>query len=219
MKENLTELVFILDMSGSMYSLTEDTIGGFNAMIEKQKKEAGEAVVSLVVFNTESQVILDRVPLEKAEPLTDKEYCPEGCTALLDAMGDAIHHIGNVHKYAREEDRPMHTVFIITTDGYENASRHYSADRVREMVKRQKEKHDWEFLFLGANIDAVETAAHYGISADRAVEYRNDKQGVELEYNVVSRTVSRMRARRCEEEPVDASWKAEIEADLRKRGK
>lgn len=219
MKENLTELVFILDMSGSMYPLTEDTIGGFNSMIEKQKKEESEAIVSLVVFDTDSKVIFDRTPLDKVEPLTGEQYCPGGCTALLDAMGDSIRHIGNVHKYAREEDRPAKTVFVITTDGMENASRHYSADEVKQLVTRQKEKYGWEFLFLGANIDAVETAAHYGIGADRAATYVNDGRGVDLNYSSLDNAIRRMRRRRKEEMPIDASWKEEIEEDYKKRGK
>ena len=218
MKENLTELVFILDMSGSMHMLTEDTVGGFNAMIEKQKKEEGEAYVSLVVFNTESKVLLDRVPLDKVEPLTDRQYTPGGCTALLDAMGGAIHHIGNVHKYAREEDRPARTVFVITTDGLENASRSYSADKVKALVTRQKEKYGWEFLFLGANIDAVETAARVGISEDRASKYVSDERGVRLQYEVLNRTVARMRTCRSEDPAIGADWKEELERDTEDRG-
>ena len=171
MKKDLTELVFILDRSGSMAGLEADTIGGFNGMIERQKKQAGEAFVSAVLFSDESTVIYDRADLRKIEPMTDKQYYVGGCTALIDAIGGAIHHIGNVHKYAREEDRPEHTVFVITTDGMENASHRYSAAQVKEMVKRQKEKYGWEFLFLGANIDAVETAAHFGIARDRAVKF------------------------------------------------
>ena len=148
----MTELVFILDRSGSMSGLERDTIGGFNSMIEKQKKEAGEAVVSTVLFDNESVVIHDRLPLGKVPRMTEKEYFTRGCTALLDAVGGAIHHIGNVHKYARKEDVPEKTMFIITTDGYENASRRYDYDKVRKMIERQK-KYGWEFLFLGANID------------------------------------------------------------------
>ena len=164
MKQNLTELVFILDRSGSMQGLEGDTIGGFNAMIEKQKKEPGEAFVSTVLFDDRTEVLHDRVKVGEVRPITEKEYYVRGCTALLDAIGGAIHHIGNIHKYARPEDVPEHTLFVITTDGMENASRRYSARRVKEMIRRQKEKYGWEFLFLGANIDAVETAGHLGIA-------------------------------------------------------
>ena len=156
MKKGLTELVFILDRSGSMSGLESDTIGGFNSMIAKQKKAEGEAVVSTVLFNEASRVLHDRVPLDRVAPLTDEEYEPAGCTALLDAVGDAVRHIGLVHKYARSEDVPEHTVFVITTDGMENASRRYGLDEVRRLITRQSEKYGWEFLFLGANIDAVE---------------------------------------------------------------
>ena len=167
MNKNLTEIVFILDRSGSMSGLESDTIGGFNAMIEKQKKAPGEALVSTILFDNVSEVIHDRVNIRDIKPMTDREYCVRGCTALLDAIGGAIHHIGNVHKYVREEAVPAHTLFVITTDGMENASRHYSPRRVREMIERQKARYGWEFLFLGANIDAVDTAAHLGIGADR----------------------------------------------------
>lgn len=213
MKKNLTEMVFILDKSGSMAGMEADTIGGFNAMIEKQKKEEGEALVSTVLFSEGTRVLHDRVDLRKIEPMTERQYAVGGGTALIDALGGAIHHIGNVHKYAREEDRPEHTVFIITTDGMENASRLYTSDEVKKMVRRQKGKYGWEFLFLGANIDAVETARRYGIGADRAVRYHNDARGVEVNFETVSRAVGRMRA--CQ--PVAADWKAEIEADFASR--
>ena len=178
MKKNLTELVFILDRSGSMAGLEKDTIGGFNAMIEKQKAEEGEAYISTVLFDNYSEVIHDRVALNAVPKLTEKEYYVRGCTALLDAVGGAIHHIGNVHKYAREEDRPEKTLFVITTDGMENASRHYTYDRLKAMIQRQKEKYGWEFIFLGANIDALQEAARFGISADRAANYNCDGQVV-----------------------------------------
>ena len=213
MKKNLTELVFILDKSGSMSGLEAETIGGFNGMIEKQKKEAGEALVSTVLFSNESSVLHDRVDLRKIEPMTDQQYFVGGCTALIDAIGGAIHHIGNVHKYAREEDRPEHTVFIITTDGMENASRRYTSDQVKAMVKRQKEKYGWEFLFLGANIDAVETAAHFGIDEDRAVTFYNDAQGQALNYSEVSEAVRTVRA--CM--PLTRGWKQKIEEDYKSR--
>ena len=182
MRKNLTELVFILDRSGSMAGLEQDTIGGFNSMIAKQKREAGEAVISTVLFDNSSQVIHDRVDIQKIEPMTEKQYYVRGCTALLDAIGGAIHHIGNVHKYARDEDRPEHTLFIITTDGMENASHKYSSDRVKQMIERQKAKYGWEFLFLGANIDAVETAGNFGIDTDWAVNYHCDSEGTALNY-------------------------------------
>ena len=214
MKKGLTEMVFILDRSGSMAGLEADTIGGFNSMIERQRKEPGEALVSTVLFSNTSRVIHDRVDIRKIEPLTDKQYYVEGCTALIDAMGQAIHHIGNVHKYAREEDRPEHTIFVITTDGMENASRRYSSDEVKKMVERQKNKYGWEFLFLGANIDAVETAGRYGIGADRAVTFLNDREGVALNYRTVGQTIRKMRA----SVAVGAEWKEDIDEDIRKRG-
>jgi uncharacterized protein YegL len=213
MKKNLTEMVFILDKSGSMAGLEADTIGGFNAMIERQKQADGEALVSTVLFSTQSTVIHDRVDLRKIEPLTQRQYFVGGCTALIDAIGGAIHHIGNVHKYAREEDRPEHTVFVITTDGMENASRTYTSDEVKAMVQRQKEKYGWEFLFLGANIDAVETAAHYGIGEDRAVTFHNDSVGQALNYEEVSAAVSQVRSNA----PLRRDWKRRIEDAYRTR--
>ena len=214
MKKNLTELVFILDASGSMAGLEKDTIGGFNGMIEKQKKEPGEAYVSTVIFASQSRVFHDRVPIGRVEPLTDRQYAVGGCTALLDAIGGAIHHIGNVHKYAREEDVPEHTLFVITTDGMENASRMYSADEVKRMIERQNEKYGWEFLFLAANIDAVETAGRFGIDADRAVDYRADAVGTALNYQVLHKAIHSVRSA----QPLSADWKQEIEEDYRKRG-
>jgi len=196
MKKGLTELVMILDRSGSMSGLEADTIGGFNSMIEKQKKEDGEAYVSVVLFDDSSDVIYDRVPLDKVEKMTDKQYYVRGCTALLDAVGGAIRHIGNIHKYAREEDRPEKTVFIITTDGMENASQRYNYDKVRRMIERQKEKYGWEFIFLGANIDAAREAARFGISASRAARYEHDSAGTALNYSVVSEAVSKVRMSR-----------------------
>ena len=213
MKKGLTEMVFILDRSGSMSGLEADTIGGFNSMIERQKKEEGEALVSTVLFSDGSEVIHDRLDLRKIEPMTDKQYYVHGCTALIDAIGDAIHHIGNVHKYARTEDRPEHTIFIITTDGMENASRRYTSDRVKAMVQRQKDKYGWEFLFLGANIDAVETAARIGIGRDRAVNFINDHTGQALNYTEVSKAVRTVRA----SAPLTEDWKTNIERDYHSR--
>ena len=216
MKKNLTELVFILDRSGSMAGLEKDTIGGFNAMIEKQKAEEGEAYISTVLFDNYSEVIHDRVALSDVPKLTEKEYYVRGCTALLDAVGGAIHHIGNVHKYAREEDRPEKTLFVITTDGMENASRKYSYDRLKMMIERQKEKYGWEFLFLGANIDAAKEAARFGIDADRAANYHADHVGTGIIYETVSEAICQVR--QCAA-PLSADWKQKVESDYKKRGK
>lgn len=213
MNKNLTEIVFILDRSGSMSGLESDTIGGFNAMIEKQKKAPGEALVSTILFDNVSEVIHDRVNIRDIKPMTDSEYCVRGCTALLDAIGGAIHHIGNVHKYARTEDVPEHTLFVITTDGMENASRRYDSERVKQMIERQKTRHGWEFLFLGANIDAVETAGRFGIGADRAVNYHADRAGTQLNYEVLSEAVSAVRC----STPLGAAWKERIDEDFRAR--
>ena len=215
MKKNLTELVFILDRSGSMAGLEDDTIGGFNAMIQKQKGEPGEAVVSTVLFDNENEVIHDRVDIQKVEPMTRKAYYVRGCTALLDAVGGAIHHIGNVHKYAREEDRPEKTLFVITTDGMENASRKYSYDRLRAMIRRQQEKYGWEFIFLGANIDAAKEAARFGICEDRAVNYHADHEGTAVIYEAVGEAVCSIRACR----PMTNQWRRKVDADYQKRGK
>ncbi len=213
MRKNLTELVFILDRSGSMSGLESDTIGGFNSMIAKQKKEEGEALISTVLFDNFSEVVHDRVAVRDIRPMTDKDYTVRGCTALLDAIGDAIRHIGNIHKYARAEDVPEHTLFVITTDGMENASRHYDSDKVKKMIERQKEKYGWEFLFLGANIDAVETAGRFGISQDRAVNYHSDSQGTQLNYQVVSEAISAVRC----SAPLGADWKKRIDEDYKAR--
>lgn len=217
MKENLTELVFILDRSGSMSGLESDTIGGFNSLIAKQKKEAGEAYVSTVLFDDRAEVLYDRVPLEKVEPMTDAQYYVRGCTALLDAVGGAVHHIANVHKYAREEDRPEKTLFVITTDGMENASRQYDYERVKKMIEHEKEKYGWEFLFLGANIDAAATARRFGIGADRAVDYECDGAGTSLNYEVVSKAVSHLRMAAPCEARISDDWADEIRADYSKR--
>ena len=210
MKNNITELVFILDRSGSMSGLEDDTIGGFNSLLEKQKREPGRAYVSTVLFDHESVVLHDRVDIQAVRPMTREDYTVRGCTALLDAIGGAIHHIGNVHRYARREDVPEHTLFVITTDGMENASRSYDSERVKRMIERRKEEDDWEFLFLGANIDAVETAKRFGIGADRAVNYHADHAGTRLNYEVLSEAVSAVRC----SAPLGAEWKARIDADF-----
>lgn len=216
MNKNLAEIVFILDRSGSMAGLEKDTIGGFNAMLEKQKNEPGEAYVSTVLFDNASKVIHDRIPLDRIPKLTEKEYFVRGCTALLDAVGGAIQHIGNVHKYAREEDRPEKTLFVITTDGMENASRRYTYDKVKSMIQRQKKEYGWEFLFLGANIDAVQEAARFGIGADFAANYHADPQGTEVVYETVGEAICQAR---CCAAPLQAGWKARVDADYKKRAK
>ena len=213
MRKNLTEIVFVLDRSGSMSGLETDTIGGFNSMIEKQKKENGEALISTVLFDNVSEVIHDRVPVQKVEPMTDRDYSVRGCTALLDAIGGAIHHIGNVHKYARKEDVPEHTLFVITTDGMENASRRYDSEKVKKMIERQKNRYGWEFLFIGANIDSVETAKHFGINSDRSVNYHADGQGTAVVFDAVSKTVCNFRKSR----PLSSSWSDEIDKDYESR--
>ena len=211
-KNNSTELVFILDRSGSMAGLESDTIGGFNSMIEKQKKEDTPCYVSTILFNGESEVIHDREKLGEIQPMTDRDYVVGGCTALIDAIGGAIHHIGKLHKYFGES-APEHTMFVITTDGQENASHRYTSEQVKKMIERQKEKYGWEFLFIGANIDAVETAARYGIGADRAVNYNCDSKGTQLNYEVMSKTICAFR----ESRPITADWKKKIDNDFKSR--
>ncbi len=213
MRKDLTELVFILDRSGSMAGLVKDTIGGFNSMIEKQKLDGGDCLVSLVLFDHISEVIYDRVDIKDVPPLTEKEYYPRGNTALIDALGGAIHHIGNVHKYARSEDVPEKTMFIITTDGMENSSHIYSSDKVKSMIEKEREKYGWEFIFLAANIDAVETAKRYGIREDRAVRYHSDKEGINLNYEILSSTVSTYRRNR----NISGDWCDDIKRDYTSR--
>ncbi len=213
MRKNLTELVFILDRSGSMAGLEADTIGGFNSLIAKQRWEEGECYVSTILFDNQSQVLHDRVSLNRIAPMTERDYTVRGCTALLDAIGGAIHHIANVHKYARQEDVPEHTLFIITTDGMENASRFYTAPEVKAMIEKEKEKYGWEFLFLGANIDAVSTASRFGIGADRSVRFHSDHRGTQLNYEVLSDAVSEVRCSR----PLAADWAAPIQEDYQRR--
>ena len=213
MKKNLTEMVFILDRSGSMSGLESDTIGGYNAMIDKQRGEAGEAFVSTILFDTKSHVLFDREPLDKVPAMTGKDYTPGGCTALLDAMGGAIHHIANVHKYAREEDVPEKTLFVIITDGFENASRIYTQAQVKAMVEKEKEQHGWEFIFLGANMDAIEVAGRYGIGANRAVTYSCDAEGTQANFRAVSEAASSFRSAPCMSE----DWADEVKMDQARR--
>lgn len=199
MKNNITELVFILDRSGSMSGFEADTIGGFNATIEKQKEQDGKVYVSTVLFDNESEVIHDRIDINEIKRMTRRDYQVHGCTALLDAIGGAIHHIGNIHKYARAEDVPEHTILIITTDGMENASYRYSSEKVKEMIKRQTEKYGWEFIFLAANIDAVEIAENIGIRKERAANYRQTKDGVYRSYCAMSEAISTVRRNRAKD--------------------
>ncbi|MBR2666739.1 MAG: VWA domain-containing protein [Oscillospiraceae bacterium] len=208
MKNDLTELVFILDRSGSMHGLERDTVGGFNAMLEKQRRQPGRAFVSTVLFDSGTQVLHDRVPLDRVPDMTDRDYTVRGCTALLDAIGGAIRHIGNIHRYARPEDVPEHTLFVITTDGLENASRRFGSDEVKKMICEKKEA-GWEFLFLGANIDAVETAAQFGIDEDRAVTYRADRKGTRTLYETVAEAACAVRASK----RLSADWSRRLRED------
>lgn len=213
MKQNLTELVFILDRSGSMGGLENDTIGGFNAMLEKQKKAEGEAVVTTVLFDDRYELLHDRIDLRAVAPITAGEYFVRGCTALLDAMGKTIEKIAAAQQRTAPDYRAKNVLFVVTTDGMENASREYSFARIKELVERQKREFGWEFLFLGANIDAIDTAGRMGISADRAANYCPDGAGTQLNYEVVAAAACEMRA----EGVMPPRWKARIDADYAKR--
>ena len=213
MKNNITELVFILDRSGSMSGLEGDTIGGFNSLIEKQRCQEGECFVSVVLFDNESEVLYDRVKLADVRKMTRDDYTVRGCTALIDAIGGAIHHIGNIHKYARREDVPEHTMFVIMTDGMENASHRYISDRVKQMIEHEKTEYGWEFLFIGANIDAVKTAGRFGIGSNRAVNYHADSRGTGVVYEAVCASIGKMRAGR----GVSDDWSGSINEDYNNR--
>ena len=215
MRKNLTEVVFIIDKSGSMHGLEKDTIGGFNSMLDKQRRESGEALISTVLFSDESDVIRDRADISTVKDMTMADYCAGGCTALLDAVGGAVHHIGNVHKYARDEDVPERTIFVIITDGMENASRVYSAEKVRGMIERQKQKYGWEFFFLGADLSAIETAHRCGIGRDRTVFYQSNPRGTRLNYEVMGDAVSCVRRG----ERVKEEWKERIEEDTKNKAR
>ena len=217
MKKDLTELVFILDMSGSMSHLTDDTIGGFNSVVKEHNDGQGEVMVTTYLFNNESKMIHDRLPIANVAPMTENDYSARGCTALLDAIGEAIEHIVGIHRYAREEDIPEHTIFVITTDGMENASHKFSADHIRDKIKHEQEKYGWEFIFLAANIDALETAEAYGIDRSRAVNYHADSEGTEQVYEAVNCATRVVRERRSLAE--DISWRKNIDSDFEKRKK
>jgi len=213
MKKDLTELVFILDRSGSMGGLESDTIGGYNTMIEKQKKEAGEAIITTVLFDDRYELLHDRINLRGITPITSKEYFVRGSTALLDAIGKTINKIGNVQKHTAEDERAEKVLFVITTDGLENASREFSYEKIRQMIEHQKIKYGWEFIFLGANIDAIDVAERIGINKDRAANFHADSAGTTLNYQVMSETVSKMRANI----PMNADWKKRIDEDFDNR--
>ena len=215
MKNNLTEIVFILDRSGSMGGLETDTIGGFNAMLERQKKAEGEVLLSTLLFSNETEVLHDRADIRRVEPLSLQDYRVGGSTALLDAIGGAIRHIGELHRRASADERPAHTLFVITTDGQENASRRYGYAELKRLIERQKEKYGWEFLFLGANMDAVAAASRFGIDADRAVRYHCDSTGIALNYEAVGEAILTLR----EKSALDRDWGARIREDYQKRGR
>lgn len=214
-KTSKTELVFILDKSGSMSGLESDTIGGFNAMLKKQQQAEGAAQVTTILFDDGYEVLHDRLDVQGVAPITENEYYVGGCTALLDAIGKTINKIIKAQRYTQREHRSDQVIFVITTDGLENASREYSYEKIKELIEREKNEYHWEFIFLGANIDAIETAAQFGISADRAANYHADGAGTRLNYQVVSNVICEMR----ESNPIPANWKAEIDADFKRRGK
>ena len=217
MKKDLTELVFILDMSGSMAHLTDDTVGGFNSVLKEHNDGKGEVLVTTYLFNNESKMIHDRLPIAEVPPMTCKDYSARGCTALLDALGQAIEHIVGIHCYARDEDIPEHTIFVITTDGMENASHKFSAEHIKAKIKHEQEKYSWEFIFLAANIDAVETAEAYGIDRSRAVNYLADGEGTQEVYASVSCAMRNVRE--CGSVAADPSWRDRIDADYKRRKK
>ena len=214
---NKTELVFILDMSGSMEHLTDDTIGGFNSILKEQAEKAGEVLVTTYLFNNDSKMIHDRAPISTIRPMTRNDYRAGGCTALLDAIGGAIHHIVGIHRYARKEDIPDHTVFVITTDGMENASHRYGSDQVKRMIQHEKEKYGWEFIFLAANIDAVETARGIGIDADHAVDCLPDFEGSAMTFDAINKAVANVRCGACLS--ADLSWRKDADEEFKKRKK
>lgn len=215
MKNNLTELIFILDRSGSMSGLESDTIGGFNSLIEKQKKEAGEAIITTVLFDNEYQILHDRINLKGITPMTDKEYYVRGCTALLDAIGKTINKIINVQRHTSEDNRAEKVMFVIITDGMENSSNEYTYSKIKKLIETQKSKYNWEFLFLGANIDAIDTAAKFGITEDKAANYHADSHGTMVNYEAINYAMSNVRSG----EKLTSSWKTSIDKDYEERKK
>ncbi|MGI6451115.1 MAG: vWA domain-containing protein [Desulfitobacteriia bacterium] len=214
MKKGLTELVFILDKSGSMNGLEADTIGGYNSMLAKQKAVDGECYITTVLFDNNYELLHDRIDIKAVSPITDKEYQVGGSTALLDAIGRTIHKIGNAQEHTAEEYRAEKVMFVIITDGEENSSREYTAEKIKAQIERQKEKYGWEFIFLGANIDAVQTAGSYGIAPDRAIDYLADSEGTELNFKVMASAVATFR----ESGTVDEACFEEIRKDVKRRG-
>ena len=216
MNQNLTELVFILDMSGSMGHLTDDTVGGFNSVLKEQANKDGEVFVTTYLFNNDSRMLHDRLPIGEVPAMTNADYHAAGCTALIDALGDAIRHIVSIHRYARPEDIPGHTIFVVTTDGMENASHKYSSDQVKKMITHEQEKYGWEFIFLAANIDAVETAERYGIRSEKAVNFRDDPMGTTRVYESINCAVRAVRLGRSLDK--EYSWRENVDRDFHKRG-
>ena len=215
MKKGLTELVFILDKSGSMGGLETDTIGGYNSMLAKQQEVEGECHITTVLFDNNYELLHDRIDIKAVSPISEKEYQVGGSTALLDAIGRTIHKIGNAQKHTADDYRAEKVMFVIITDGEENSSREYSAEKIKAQIERQKEKYGWEFVFLGANIDAIETAGRFGISADRAQNYHSDSEGIELNFRVMSEVVAEYRE--CSE--ISKGWNNEIQKDYKKSGR
>jgi len=213
MKKDLTELIFILDRSGSMGGLESDTIGGYNAMLKKQMEAEGSAYITTVLFDDEYELLHDRINLKGVKPITEKEYFVRGTTALLDAVGKSIQKIVNVQRNTSDDEKAEKVLFVITTDGLENASREYSYNKVRAMIEKQKSRYGWEFIFLGANIDAVSEAEKFGIDSSRAAQFHNDKDGIELNYKVVSEAICELRSSKM----ISRDWKKEIDVDYKKR--
>ncbi len=207
---NKIECVFILDRSGSMAGLESDTINGFNGLLNKQRNEEGEALITTVLFDHEYELLHDRINVKSIQNITDKEYYVRGSTALLDAIGLTIDKIGNVQKMTKVEERADKVLFVITTDGMENSSRKYNYSKIKHMIENQKRKYNWEFIFMGANMDAIEMANRFGIDSNRAVNYHSDKKGTQLNYESMSQVVSNLRMSKS----IDEDWKKEIDEDF-----